>query len=299
MNMFKNMLKFKKSYLETLFFLIISLFWIAIFIYFRFIKKQVGYDLQTIKNNYSDIFLLINILFILLHIILILYALYKIFIKIKENHITIKFIKYLQNIGNILFIKPFVTLRELIAPHIPYSGLFFCKITEKIDLILKDEKRSLSLLKIPVILFSFVPRIIVANIFFIEIIFYKKLHYFIPSLLLLLIPLIWNIFVNLYTRFAEQGLIDVPKYIKIIPIGESTNGWYSSYKFEPLPQFTYEPGEVQEYGDTYIICIKMYAFGAGLNSFKQYQSLLLPYSTLITSSLYLSAGLYRLIYILF
>ena len=144
-----------------------------------------------------------------------------------------------------------------------------------------------------VIIFSIIPRIVVALIFFIEIIFFNQVHYFIPSLLLLLlIPIIWNIFVSLYVRVAEEILVESPKYIKIIDKGNF------EYSFQPLPQYKYEGNDLQEYADTYIIGIKMYVFGNGTPSFKHYQNLLSPYSTLLTSSLYLVGGIYKLVFVL-
>ena len=151
----------------------------------------------------------------------------------------------------------------------------------------------------PVIIFNLMPRIMVAIIFFLELIIYNRIHYFLISLPLLLLLILWNIFLNLYINFAVRGLIELPKSIKITPIGEpSTNGWYNAYDFGPLSQYHYEKNDIKEYADTFIIVIKMYCFGAGNQSFKTFQQQISPYITLLTSSLYLFSSIYKLIYIL-
>lgn len=293
MKIFKNMLQVIKENLETIYLISISFLWIGVFIYFRFFQKKSTYSLTELKYHITDYILYINSLFILIHILLLCYAIYNIFIK-GEKKSTKKMVQLVKNIVNILFIKPLIKLQELIAPHIPGSGIFFCKITEFF------EKKDLSLLKYPVIIFNFSPRIIVSLMFFAELIFFNQIHYFIYSISLLFVSLFWNIFLSLYISFAERVLREIPKYIKIIPVGQRlANGWYSQYDFEPLDKYEYVAGEVQEYGETYIVGgMHTYSFGAGTISFKSFQQKFSPYVILFTSSLYLSAGLYKLIYIL-
>lgn len=100
------------------------------------------------------------IFFITLQLFLILYAVYLIckkheLINISENYN----IQIIKNIQNILFNKPFEKLRDLIAPHIPYLGHFFLLIGQFID------NYGFAILKIPIIIFYVIPRIIVASTF--------------------------------------------------------------------------------------------------------------------------------------
>jgi hypothetical protein len=104
------------------------------------------------------------------------------------------------------------------------------------------------------------------------------------------------LFVSLYISFAERVLSLIPKNIKI---GEpSNNGWYSSYVFSGLPKYQYEDEDVQAYGRDYIKALDTYSFGAGKISFKQFQKDFLPHITLLTSSLYIFAGIYKLIFVI-
>ena len=192
-------------HIESFFLWALCLFWVSMFIYFRFIKNNLSYTLVELKSQITDYFVIGNIFFITLHFILLSYALSLIFLK--RNNISIP--RIIKNTTNILFIKPFLKVRDLIAPHIPYSGLLFCYFTEYL------EKQSFILLKVFVIIFNSLPRIIVALIFFIEIICYHQIYYFLISISLLLIPLLWHIFINLYINFAERGLLEIPKYIVI------------------------------------------------------------------------------------
>lgn len=190
----------------TIFFTIISLFWIIFFVYFRLIKEKTSYYLNDLKGNVTDYFLIVNILFIILHIFLLCYAIYGIYTNNKVKKAVFG-VQYIQDIFNIIIIKPFITLRELIAPHIPYSGIFFLKITTLI------EKNSLSSLKYPVIVFNFFPRIIIASTFFIELIFFHRIKYFVYTIWFFFIVLLWNLFVSLYKSFAERLLNLIPQYI--------------------------------------------------------------------------------------
>ena len=283
----------KTTNLKSLHGLILCLFRISLFIYLRFIQKKYTYDLNELKSQVFENFLIINIGFTLLHVCLILLAIYSISIK-NKNSTSGKFTRIIQKIANVMFINPFLKLRNLIAPHIPYSAAFFCKVTKFF------EKKDLKYLRLPVIIFNIIPRVIVGVIFFIELTVYNRIYYFIFSISLLFIPLLWNIFVNLYVNFAERSLAEIPTYIEVIPIGEPLpNGWYTSYIFKPLKQFKYEPGDIKEYGDTFILMLNMYSFGTGKQSFRVFLQDVTPYVTIFTSSLYIFATIYKLIYVIF
>lgn len=288
---FKNVFIFIQKNIKDIFFLSISFCWISLFIWFRFIMKKSGYNLVELKINYSFFFLTTSISFICLHIFLLLFALYSIFYKEKNKYKPTIF-QIIQKFIDFMIIQPFETLRKIIAPHIPYSGIIFVKITQFF------EKHDLSLLKYPVIFFSIIPRILVSVVFYIEIVFFNKIHYFITCILLLLIPLFWNIFVNLYTNFAERALQDIPKYIHVIPVGDpEPNGWHSSYNFKLFDKYIYQENDLKEYSEGFMNAISMYGFGKTL--FKGFLAKVSPYVTLFTSSLYLFASIYKLIFLMF
>jgi len=269
----------------------VGLLWVILFICFRFLRERSTFELNQLKSNITPTFIYVNMVFILLHIIMISISIY---IIIKQNKIKVfensKIIHQVKTFFNFIVIQPLESIRDLLAPNIPGSGLAFCKVAEFVEKNI--ELRSILL----VILFDFLPRIFISFIFFVELIFYNKIEYFLYSLFLFLIPLSWMVFVNLFTNFGERGIRDVPRNVKVIGIGEpETNGWYTEYKILPLPQFQYEPDELKSWGDTWNKVITIYSIGM---SFKEFKKKISPYITIITSSLYLLASIYKLTFIL-
>ena len=272
----------------------IGIWWIILFIYLRFVRERFGYDLNDIKSHVSEEFIYANIAFILLHLFLIIISLYNI-MKNYTNYNKYSNNKIIEKISlfiNTIVTKPLESIRDLISPLIPGSGLFYDKVARFIEINI--ELRS----KMLVTVFYFIPRLIIAFIFFIELIFYNKIEYFIYSIFLFIIPLGWILFVNLFTDFGERGMHDVQKNVRVIGSGDLLGGIvYSHYKFQPLPQFTYEEGELKEWADTWFAVLNIYVFGQMyLKSFKNTIS---PYFLLLTSSLYFSAAVYRLYFLLF
>lgn len=275
-----------KKNIKSIFFIIIGIFWLILFLYLRFGISKSSYSLIELKSQITLQYLIIHIGFVFLHIGLILYAIYILLLKNKKT--SNKIVKKISNIITFIIAKPLEHLRDFIAPYIPYSGSLFCNLALFLQ---KNDYDKIT--KLIVILFNIIPRILVSIIFFIELVFYNKIYYFIPSLFLLLIPLIWNLFRNLFTNFGIRALNDIRSYIKIIPIGESKpNGFYEDYLFEPLDKYDYEPNEINEYGSLWFLAINIYGFGELY--FKQFQETLTPYVTIFCSSLYLFATVYKI-----
>lgn len=287
-----------KEFLNYIYIFSISSFWILFFIYFRFILERKTYTLNDVKINITIPMLLLTFFICCFHITLLLISVYTILSKRTLNQekslnipVITKIKLYCQKIQTIFFFKPLIELRNIVAPHIPYSGILFCKFTTIFEV------KSDLILKIIVILFNNMPRFIVSLIFFVETIFYNHIYYFIQSLFILFIPLCWNILLNLYANFAERTLKDISKNIEVVPLGKIlSNGWHTEYGFNPFPQFTYEENEIKEYKELWFLCMTMSSLG---ETMRIYQKVIMPYMTIITSSLYLSAGIFRLIFVLF
>ena len=278
--------------LKKLYLISIALFWLIVFIYLRFIFKRNSYELITLKEVISTKYLILSILFIFLHLVQIIHAIYLIYLSNKEkdtaaNSITL----FVTKAINFFITNPLAYLRELIGPYIPYSGDIFCKFATFL------ESKNIWMSYMFIILLNFIPRISVSIVFFIEIIFYNRILYFIPSLFILLIPIMWSIFLSFFTEFGIRCLKDIPKYIKVIPIGEPlSNGWYTKYQFEPHEKYNYNPGDVEEYGRMYFISMNIYGYGEV--HLKRFQYDISPYITLFVSTLYMVASCYKM-FILF
>lgn len=279
---------------KNFYFIFLGLFWILVFIYYRFIVKKSEYNLEQLKTIVSFEYLICHLFFILLHCSLIIYAIYLLVMSQKSpNNKESIFMAYIKKCMNIILIKPLTSIKELIAPHIPLSGTIFCHFG---TFLVKRDYEFLT--KCFVIIFNIIPRITVSIIFFIEIVFYKRIYYFIPCLSLLLLHLFWILFIDLFTSFGERMLQDLPGYIKIEPKGNMLpNGYYQEYTFEPFDKFEYEPGEFEDYKHLWYLSMNIYCFG--ISYFKKFQQKSAPYVILFNSPLYLFATIYKLIYILF
>ena len=291
MKNFNNMYIKIKSYFNSIYFLVLGTFWIALFIYFRFINKRSPYDLVDLRGLISTPYLLIHGGFILLHLFLICYAIYLIYNRNKDTKLPHWFIQKIQSSMEIILTKPLSYIKELIAPHIPYSGLFFCYLSEFL------EKKDPILAKRLIYIFYVTPRIIVACIFFIELVRYQRISYFVTSLILLLLPLLWSLFVNLFISFGERCLNDIPKYIEVTPLGEPFfAGWHKEYSFRGREEYKLDENDVREYGLTWLRVLHIYAYGNA--HFKDNQKFISPYITIVCSSLYLGGILYKLFFLI-
>ena len=139
--------------------------------------------------------------------------------------------------------------------------------------------------------------LLLLSFFFIKMIFFEKIQYFVPSLMLLLILIFWNIFVNLFFNFAEINLPIISEIIDIKPKGSLLNNrFYTHYEFHLKPEYrhvTYK--ELKEYTEMWFILLKIHSYSE--SHFNEYKKQINPYITIICSLLYLVAGFYKLWYI--
>lgn len=187
------------------------------------------------------------------------------------------FIKRFHKVLEFFFIKPFENLRNAISP---YMGIVYCKFAECL------QSKETSTIKYFIICFNFVPRLVVSIILLIELIVYQRINYFIPAVFILLNPIIWNIFLNLFIAFAKRLLINILTVIEVIPVGQLLpSGWYRKYTFKPLLKYDYTSEYVNEYGRLWIIAIAISGYGEVY--LQEYQKSITPYIIIICSSLYI------------
>ena len=103
-----TLLKKIKGNIKKIYFCFLGLFWISLIIYFRLIQEKNSYTLEELKTQVTTYIISINIVFTVCHLLLILYALYLIFIKVNDNKIN--------NTNNILLLnKNMKTLKNIIS----------------------------------------------------------------------------------------------------------------------------------------------------------------------------------------
>ncbi len=268
-------------------YIVIGFFWICLFIYIRFLVTRPTYNFSAIKETLPLSTFILFVIFIFVHIIIISFIIYRlIFPQIKKDA---QIILGLKMILNKLYTEPLNSIHDLFAPHLPYSGILFCKLSEYLD------KHSLRLTQYIVIFFFALPKIIVAFIFFIEVIFYAQLHYFIYSIIFLMIPLLWNLFVKFFISFSVRNMQEIKTWLDIIPKGNKLfNGLYDEYDFYMKPH--YDSQNLKEYVYLWKQLIKIYAYGN--TYFLGFSQKITPYVTLFCSTLYIIAGIFRVSYFL-
>jgi hypothetical protein len=207
---------------------------------------------------------------------------------------TSKIIHFFSKIVDNLYWKPLEYIHDLIAPDLPYSGTciaFIAEILEK-----GNQPLRYKLYRHSYLLFDYIPQLVVSFIFFIDIVILKQLYYFIYCMGFLLIPIIYKIYIKLCTSFVIRNEPDLLEILDIKPQSEpDKNGIYVEV-FSIKSKYVSDQAILKETVTNYIMLRRITRH---INVIKVQSARYYPYIILLTSSLYLSAAIYRLIYILF
>ena len=101
---------------------LIVLFWLSLFIYFRFFRKQIPYNFSEVKDIITQKLFFFQIGFIILHVILLSYTIFILCVKGNTKIRNTSIIIYINNLMQNMLITPFTYTRDIIAPKIPYSA---------------------------------------------------------------------------------------------------------------------------------------------------------------------------------
>lgn len=275
-----------KSKINSIY-VIIGLFWILLVLYARLIVTKPPYSLFDLKYNMTPLKLCFIISFIIIQKCIIIKVIHDASTKVnkKQGKLTRKF----NRIINTIYWLPLEKLHDKIAPIIPYSGTTFYRFSAILC------RFDLKYAHFFVIMFSIMPKFIAAITFFIEIMFFNQLKYFLLIMVILLLPLCWRVFVKLFISFAQRNIANLNDWLDITPIGQTLpNGLSSQYEFAMKNNYS------DEHLKEYVMHWKnlMQIYGIGTAWFQDFYQKTNPYVMLICSALYLSSGIYRLIYIL-
>jgi len=149
-----------------------------------------------------------------------------------------------------------------------------------------------------IFLFDALPKLLLSTTFFIELIFFKQIHYFLFLIPLIIIPSSFKIFLNLFVDFGERNLPVLKNYFSSLDPRFNEKGELISY-------LKYEATLKDEYVDVVDPQIEMYLIlqlqsiiRCGLQ-IKEDLNDIASYLTIITSFMYFIAGFYRLFIIIF
>jgi hypothetical protein len=203
--------------------------------------------------------------------------------------------QFFSKIVDNLYWKPLEYIHDLIAPDLPYSGEFIIYITELLEK--GNQVLRYKLYRHSYIIFDYLPQIVVSSIFFIDIVILNHVKYFLYSIAFLLIPMLYKIYIKLCSSLILRNEPDLCEILDIKPLGEpDENGIYLKFQFSLKSNDIQDKEELQDYVRYYLNFrrIDLHITAIKRNSARYY-----PYIILVTSSIYLSASLYRLTYIVF
>lgn len=276
-----------KLLLNEIYLIVMSLILLSLFFYYRIFMKRLEYSLEILKLNLTIKYLIISFFFFLLQIIILCVALKHILIKKRE---VSKMLFHLIRINEILIYKPLNYTITKISPYIPYSGTLiinYCYFFRK-------NTFRLFLAKTLCFMFYFFPRILMALIFVIEIIFFHQIKYFIMCILVFIIPYIYLLFLNLSEKFYEYNMPTVEESIYVTPLGlPNAHGVFSNHDFKLRENTGYTKEDLPDLKDAWDVLFYILNLNAIMRKFI---SDLSSYITLFTSFCYCLALGYKLYY---
>jgi hypothetical protein len=276
-----------RDYISKSYLFCVGLFWISVHIYLRFFIIRLAYKLSTVGVALTLQYFIISVLFLIFHCIMLLLALYNIYTLFSKTSPKKSLIlEKLKRGVEILYWDPLLFWHDLIAPNIPYSGEFLYSFGKYLWNQSANTKLAIA------IIFDFIPRIIVATAFFIDIVVFNEIYYFIYAVHLIIIPILYKLFLKLFGSFIQRGLPDIEEVLKVTP-GEEHN----QYHFELQSDYReYDTTVLQDYTETWLWFTQLFKL---YTWYQQVQTQYTSYIIVVTSSLYLSAGLYKLYLISF
>lgn len=242
--------------------------------------------------KYNIVFQLIFLIFIFLHTFIIIISFYLYYKKKYQIKLESKFIGYWNLFIYNTYKQPLNYLFELIAPDLPYSAKFIIFITEQAE----KNKFYGWILRNSYIIFNYFPRFIVLMIFSYDILFLEKIKYFPYSLILLLIPVSYHIYLKLCYSFSRRNIPEVEQYLDIQPEGiMHTNGHYDKYSFALKAKYKPDSKLLEEYSYYWYLLFRLQNYVLFLEQKEEDNNF---YVNVIFSSLYLIVGVYRFLLIL-
>jgi hypothetical protein len=281
--------------LSNLYLFALGLGWVIFHLYIRLVLERPSYTFTEIREQISLRLLVVFWIFILIQLLILFLAIFLIVRRNKSLNPTSIFYKassFLNSLLTKIYWQPLEYLHDLVAPHIPGSGRFF--------LYLEPKWKTKRFTYVMITVFDIVPKLILAITFFLETIYYQRLALFFYILPLILIPILFSIFLKLFYSFAVRNAPFIQEYFESITgIGEplyDTLGdivGYHQYECIVKPEYA----SVIDPNEEMAILLQLKRICDIVVFTKQTLSTCSPYLLFTTSLLYLSGGLFRLLYI--
>jgi hypothetical protein len=280
----KKLIDFFNKYYINIILTSIGITWIALHIIIRFCITRIPYKLHT---NISTIAILFAIYLLCIHTGILIATIYT-FLQQKES--KNKIILLIKELANTLYWKPLIAVHDNIIKNIPYSGYFWQDLFTVFSHLCYTEKR----LYISVVCLDFIPRIIVASAFFIDIVIYKQFAYLYILLVLIIIPLTYQAFIYIGYDFGLRNRTTIKKSLDVYhdiitdepyfemkegyddspeTLEEQTNLWYMFSSFKNVCE------TVKDFKQKYIGYILLYTSSCYIIGWLSYLNYMLQVNT--------------------
>lgn len=196
-----------KSYI---FFVLLGFLWIILHFILRFIIERFPHKITPDTPKIS-IFVAIILLFI--HLIIIYLNLSIIIAFNRKENILNSFIK---NLVNLMYWKPLKEFHDKVIVNIPLSGYILDDLGNTYINMCKTKPR----IFLSILLFNFLPRLIVAFAFFIDVVIYQQFAYLYILLILIVFPLLFDSLIYILDNFALRATQEIEKKIIVLYVPE-------------------------------------------------------------------------------
>jgi len=277
----KLLTKFKSK--AFIWFSIVGFLWIIFHFFLRFIVERFPHKI-SLQIPGSSIFIAIVLLCIQISI------LYLSMLKIinatpREN----MFIVYIRNFVDLFYWTPLKEFHRNVIVKVPYYGEICEDLSNQYMLKCSTEMRTW----LTIYFFNFIPRIIVALTFFIDVVVYKQFAYLYILLVLIAFPLIFDSIIYMFYDFAYKNITSLERDVIVISTEQK-----DSIKVEFVNKHTGEYITAEEnhkalefYSKYWFLFYEFLYFFAYI---KELKSRHLTYILIFTSTLYILGWSYYL-----
>lgn len=291
-------LKHIVSYIFPMYLITLGLSWLFLQIYFRLFIERPSYNLIELKPFLTTKHYVFFVVFIIIHIIIVSLTCITIYRQIfprKKPSIFVSMTVKITYVIDQIYWKPLEYIHDLIVPNIPMSGKLFLYI-EKIW-----SSKDPIYFYVLIFLFEFLPRLLIAIIFSIEVIIFGQIKIFIYSVSLIFITIIWQIFLKMFASFGKRNKHVIEEYFYPIkgmgdPILDSHGNIisYNSLEFVVKPEYD---GVINVEEEARLL-LQLEAMPRFVEHLQKDTAKVIPYVTFITSVIYIIGGMYRLIFLI-
>lgn len=196
-----------KSYI---FFVLLGFLWIILHFILRFIIERFPHK---ITPDIPKISIFIAIILLFMHLIIIYLNLSIIIaFKRKENSLT----SFIKNLVDFMYWKPLKEFHNKVIVNIPLSGYILDDLGNTYINTCKTKPR----IFLSILLFNFLPRLIVAFAFFTDVVIYQQFAYVYILLILIIFPLLFDSLIYILDNFASRATQEIEKKVIVLYVPE-------------------------------------------------------------------------------